>query len=184
MKQSSYYMMLLFCTEKNVSPRLSTLLENWAPATYYAMDSWFVKMTAVKEMFEFNSQVEWAPDCGRRKVWRMVTQCQRLGNQQRETLEPATCLDLWRMELNTALALPKKWQRWPKMEVLVAQDSTSALYVDDTILICPECNGDMKREPFRRLLMDQAHHLRNGTTHSARRVSSKTTSQLTTYVRE
>jgi len=30
---------------------------------YYAMDSWFVKMTAVKDrLLEFNSQVEWAPD--------------------------------------------------------------------------------------------------------------------------
>ncbi len=33
------------------------------PLLYYAMDSWFVKMTAVKErLLEFNSQVEWAPD--------------------------------------------------------------------------------------------------------------------------
>ena len=29
----------------------------------------------------------------------------------------------------------------------VAQDLHRP-YVDDTILICPECNGDMKREPF------------------------------------
>ena len=33
------------------------------PLLYYAMDSWFVKMTAVKEkLLEFNHQVEWAPD--------------------------------------------------------------------------------------------------------------------------
>ena len=33
------------------------------PLLYYAMDSWFVRMTAVKErLLEFNSQVEWAPD--------------------------------------------------------------------------------------------------------------------------
>ena len=33
------------------------------PLLYYAMDSWFVKMTAVKEkLLEFNDQVEWAPD--------------------------------------------------------------------------------------------------------------------------
>ena len=33
------------------------------PLLYYAMDSWFVRMTAVKErLLEFNNQVEWAPD--------------------------------------------------------------------------------------------------------------------------
>ena len=33
------------------------------PLLYYAMDYWFVKMTAVKEkLLEFNDQVEWAPD--------------------------------------------------------------------------------------------------------------------------
>ncbi|GIR66782.1 MAG: hypothetical protein CM15mP71_0080 [Candidatus Poseidoniales archaeon] len=33
------------------------------PLLYYAMDSWFVRMTAVKDrLLEFNSQVEWAPD--------------------------------------------------------------------------------------------------------------------------
>ena len=33
------------------------------PLLYYAMDSWFVKMTAVKErLLEFNDGVEWAPD--------------------------------------------------------------------------------------------------------------------------
>ncbi|MDP7329563.1 MAG: isoleucine--tRNA ligase, partial [Candidatus Thalassarchaeaceae archaeon] len=32
------------------------------PLLYYAMDSWFVRMTAVKErLLEFNDQVEWAP---------------------------------------------------------------------------------------------------------------------------
>tara|TARA_A100001037_G_scaffold306172_1_gene349682 strand:- start:39 stop:3221 length:3183 start_codon:yes stop_codon:yes gene_type:complete len=32
------------------------------PLLYYAMDSWFVRMTAVKDkLLEFNSQVEWAP---------------------------------------------------------------------------------------------------------------------------
>ena len=33
------------------------------PLLYYAMDSWFVRMTAVRErLLEFNGQVEWAPD--------------------------------------------------------------------------------------------------------------------------
>ena len=33
------------------------------PLLYYAMDSWFVRMTAVKErLLEFNNGVEWAPD--------------------------------------------------------------------------------------------------------------------------
>ena len=33
------------------------------PLLYYAMDSWFVRMTAVKDrLLEFNDQVEWAPD--------------------------------------------------------------------------------------------------------------------------
>jgi isoleucyl-tRNA synthetase len=33
------------------------------PLLYYAMDSWFVKMTAVREqILEFNSEVEWAPE--------------------------------------------------------------------------------------------------------------------------
>ena len=33
------------------------------PLLYYAMDSWFVRMTAVKDnLLKFNDQVEWAPD--------------------------------------------------------------------------------------------------------------------------
>ena len=33
------------------------------PLLYYAMDSWFVRMTAVKEqIMQYNLEVEWAPD--------------------------------------------------------------------------------------------------------------------------
>ncbi|MBT6645667.1 MAG: isoleucine--tRNA ligase [Euryarchaeota archaeon] len=33
------------------------------PLLYYAMDSWFVKMTSIKDrLLEFNDQVEWAPE--------------------------------------------------------------------------------------------------------------------------
>ena len=33
------------------------------PLLYYAMDSWFVRMTAVKDkIIQYNSEVEWAPE--------------------------------------------------------------------------------------------------------------------------
>ena len=33
------------------------------PLLYYAMDSWFVRMTAVKDkLIQFNNEVEWAPN--------------------------------------------------------------------------------------------------------------------------
>ena len=56
--------LLLACfTERRVTSTIIPLLENRSPLLYYAMDSWFVRMTAVKErLLEFNDGVEWAPD--------------------------------------------------------------------------------------------------------------------------
>ena len=53
----------LLYREKNYSHDYPHCWRTDHPLLYYAMDSWFVRMTAVKErLLEFNDQVEWAPD--------------------------------------------------------------------------------------------------------------------------
>ena len=120
------------------------------PLLYYAMDSWFVKMTAVKDqLLKFNSEVEWAPDWVGQK---------RFGEWLRNVKDWAisrerywgTPLPVWicnECGLQHCIGSVEEMVSMAKEGTKISEDLHRP-YVDDTILKCPTCSGDMKREPF------------------------------------
>ena len=120
------------------------------PLLYYAMDSWFVRMTAVKEMLlEFNSKVEWAPDWvgeGRFGEWLRNVKDWAISRERYW----GTPLPVWickECNHQHCVGSTEEMANMAKQGSPVATDLHRP-YVDDTILECPECSSDMKREPF------------------------------------
>jgi isoleucyl-tRNA synthetase len=122
------------------------------PLLYYAMDSWFVRMTAVKEkLLEFNDQVEWAPEwvgegrfgewlrnvkdwaISRERFWGTplpVWICEECGHQH--------CAGSRQDMLDTAI------------DAAVVPEDLHRPFVDNVRLHCQTdgCSGEMVREPF------------------------------------
>jgi len=122
------------------------------PLLYYAMDSWFVRMTAVKDkIIDYNSQVEWAPE------W---TGTGRVGEWLRNIKDWAISRErYWGTPLPVWICESCGHQHCigsiEEMNSLKTENSPIPKelhrpYVDDVKLNCTtdNCNGEMIREPY------------------------------------
>ena len=120
------------------------------PLLYYAMDSWFVQMTAVKErLLEFNEQIEWAPEnigTGRFGEWLRNVKDWAISRER-----------FWGTPLPVWICVDCSHQHCigskDELQKMMTTDSQMPRelhrpYVDEVKLNCPECGENMQREQF------------------------------------
>ncbi|MDO4493314.1 MAG: isoleucine--tRNA ligase [Clostridia bacterium] len=117
------------------------------PLIYYARESWFIKMTAVKEkLIAFNRSVNWYPDNIKEG---------RMGNFLENVIDWGlsrerywgTPLPVWTCECGHTHVIGSR-EELKSMSTNCPDDiELHKPYIDRVDVICPECGKVMKREP-------------------------------------
>ncbi|MDO4543657.1 MAG: isoleucine--tRNA ligase [Clostridia bacterium] len=118
------------------------------PLIYYARESWFVKITEVKDkLMAFNRSVNWAPETIKEG---------RMGNFLENVIDWAlsrerfwgTPLPLWVCECGHVHAIGSK-EELKRMSHNCPEDiELHKPFIDNVEVICPVCGKAMKREPY------------------------------------
>lgn len=115
------------------------------PLLYYALDAWFIKTTQVKEkLLEDNQKINWVPKTiktGRMKNW-LETLIDWNISRNRFWGTP---LPIWICQ-NDHIKVVSSRDEINKLGGQVPDDLHKP-YIDEVILKCPECQGEMKRTP-------------------------------------
>ena len=119
------------------------------PLIYYARESWFIKMTAVKDdLIRNNNTVNWIPpSIGKGRFGDWLENVQDWGiSRDRYWGTPLNiweCKDCGHQEsIGSRAELAERSGREDALTVELHRP-----YIDDFICKCPECGGDMKRVP-------------------------------------
>ena len=120
------------------------------PLLYYAMDSWFVQMTSVKErLLEFNEQIEWAPaniGTGRFGEWLRNVKDWAISRERfwGTPLPVWVCTDCGHQH---CIGSKQEMAEMMTADSQMPRDLHRP-YVDEVKLNCPECGENMIREQF------------------------------------
>jgi isoleucyl-tRNA synthetase len=117
------------------------------PLLYYAADTWFIKMTAIKDkLIENNNSINWLPDNIREG---------RMGNFLENVVDWGlsrsrywgTPLPIWECNCGHTHLVGSVAELKEMGENVPDDIELHKPFIDEVLLKCPKCSGDMKRVP-------------------------------------
>ena len=118
------------------------------PLIYYARESWFIKMTAVKEdLIRNNNTINWIPESiGKGRFGDWLENIQDWGISRNRYW--GTPLNVWECECGHMHSIGSR----DELEQMSGNPAAQTVelhrpYIDEITLKCPECGGTMKRVP-------------------------------------
>ncbi len=118
------------------------------PLIYYARESWFIKMTAVKEdLIRNNNTINWIPESiGKGRFGDWLENVQDWGISRNRYW--GTPLNIWECECGHMHAIGSR----EELAEMSGDEKAKTVelhrpYIDEITLKCPECGGEMHRVP-------------------------------------
>ncbi len=117
------------------------------PLIYYARESWFIKMTAVKdELIENNNKINWIPESiGKGRFGDWLENVQDWGISRNRYW--GTPLNIWQCSCGHMHAVGSKEELKQMSANCPADIELHRPYIDDVTITCPKCGGEMRRVP-------------------------------------
>ena len=117
------------------------------PSIYYARESWFIKMTAVKEqLIANNNTINWIPDAiGKGRFGEWLEHVQDWGISRNRYW--GTPLNVWECSCGHQHSIGSIAELKSMSDNCPEDIELHRPYIDAVTIKCPECGGEMKRVP-------------------------------------
>ena len=117
------------------------------PLIYYARESWFIKMTAVKDdLIKNNNTINWIPDSiGKGRFGSWLENVQDWGISRNRYW--GTPLNIWECECGKRHSVGSIAELKEMSDNCPEEIELHRPYVDEVTIKCPDCGGVMKRVP-------------------------------------
>lgn len=117
------------------------------PLIYYARESWFIKMTAVKEqLIANNNTINWIPDAiGKGRFGEWLEHVQDWGISRNRYW--GTPLNVWECSCGHKHSIGSIAELKSMSDNCPEDIELHRPYIDAVTIKCPECGGEMKRVP-------------------------------------
>ncbi len=117
------------------------------PLIYYARDTWFIKMTAVRDkLVKNNNTVNWIPEgIGKGRFGSWLENVQDWGLSRNRYW--GTPLNIWQCSCGKQHAIGSIEELKSMSKNCPDDIELHRPYIDDVTVICPDCGGEMKRVP-------------------------------------
>ena len=118
------------------------------PLIYYARESWFIKMTAVRDdLVRNNNTINWIPESiGKGRFGNWIENVQDWGIRRNRYW--GTPLNIWQCDCGCMQSIGSRQELFEKSGDEKAKTvELHRPYIDEITMPCPECGGTMKRVP-------------------------------------
>ena len=117
------------------------------PLIYYARDTWFIKMTAVRDkLVKNNNTVNWIPEgIGKGRFGAWLENVQDWGLSRNRYW--GTPLNIWECSCGKRHAIGSIEELKSMSKNCPDEIELHRPYIDEVTLTCPDCGGEMKRVP-------------------------------------
>ena len=117
------------------------------PLIYYARDSWFIRMTAVKEnLIRNNNTVDWHPDSiGKGRFGDWLENIQDWGVSRNRYW--GTPLNIWECSCGHRHSIGSIAELRERSKNCPADIELHRPYIDEVTIACDKCGGEMRRVP-------------------------------------